>query len=392
MRRALGVMIVAVAAAWGSVTAGAADEAQSAVAASQAELAWKLIEGTPPGRDAVVSPASLASAFYVLTEGADARMKASISKAIALGGAPPAEAEALIASARKTLAAADPEAFVAADRLVFPPAAAPSAAIVARLDHERISHVTADVSKPAGVAAVNDWVASVTKGMIPKLIDAPLPAPQFVALDALYFKGKWAEPFDPKRTSAAPFHETDGSTRTAMLMHLPAERRLFRVDGPFVAVELPFAGDRYELVVVVSTDRPRALKDFAPAQGWLAGDGFASDQGDVALPRFTLEDEENLLPKLAADLADGMKSPTAFAAFGAGSKIDAILQGAKIEVDEEGARAAAVTGIMVTAAALPPLNPIHMVVDKPYLFALRDRESGLLLIAGYVAEAPKQRT
>ncbi len=74
MRRALGVMIVAVAAAWGSVTAGAADEAQSAVAASQAELAWKLIEGTPPGRDAVVSPASLASAFDVLTEGADARM------------------------------------------------------------------------------------------------------------------------------------------------------------------------------------------------------------------------------------------------------------------------------------------------------------------------------
>ena len=121
----------------------------------------------------------------------------------------------------------------------------------------------------------------------------------------------------------------------------------------------------------------------------MSGDGFASRDGDLALPRFSVQGKADLLPTLRPDLADGLKSPTALAALGSQMSIDAILQIAKIDVDEQGAEAAAATAIVMRALAMPPRNPLHVVVDKPYLFALRDNQSGLILIAGYVAKAPK---
>ena len=59
-----------------------------------------------------------------------------------------------------------------------------------------------------------------------------------------------------------------------------------------------------------------------------------------------------------------------------------------IDADEEGAEAAAATAVIV-GRSLEIDDAYHMVVDKPFLFALRDRQSGLILVAGYVGHAPK---
>jgi serpin B len=369
-----------------AATASEADNRQK-VAEAQASLAWKLIERAAPGADAMVSPASLASAFSALSVGADVRMKAAMFKAVGFG-VPTDEAETLLAMARKTLAAADPAVFVSADRLVFPPGARPSERVVASLAKLGASCVVVDVSTPGGVKAIDDWVDGVTKGLIPQILGAPLERPEFVALNALYFKGKWKEPFDPKATAEAPFVGVDGKALPAMLMRLPEAERAFRAEKNFIGVDLPFAGDRYSLTIVTSTDKPKALKEFASVKDWLSGAGFAPRQGDLALPRYSLETQSDLMPSLGRDLEEGLKSPTAFSGFGAGAKIDGILQRAKIEVDEQGATAAAATAVFV-ARALAVDDALHMVVDKPYLFALRDRQSGFILIAGYVAKAPK---
>ena len=69
------------------VAAAEADNRQT-VAEAQASLAWKLIERAPPGADAMVSPASLASAFSALSVGADDRMKAAMFKAVGFDAAP----------------------------------------------------------------------------------------------------------------------------------------------------------------------------------------------------------------------------------------------------------------------------------------------------------------
>jgi serine protease inhibitor len=39
--------------------------------------------------------------------------------------------------------------------------------------------------------------------------------------------------------------------------------------------------------------------------------------------------------------------------------------------------------------ALGSDEAIHMVVDKPFVYALRDKVTGLILVAGYVGQPPK---
>lgn len=337
----------------------------------------------------MVSPASLASAFAVLTLGADAHMQAALFKALEIGDHAAPNHAALLEQARKSAAEADAGVFVSADQLVIPPHPAPSPILLAGLEKLGVGHRVADTSKLEDVKAIDAWVAEKTHGEIPEILGKPLESASFVALNALYFKDKWREPFDPKATASAPFHAVDGSTEPAILMHLDEAQRAYRADKSFIGVDLPFTGERFSLLVVTSNDgKARTLKEFEKAAAWLSGDGFAPRRGDLALPRFSLEDEGDLLPALAKDLAEAMKSPTALSGFGPKARVEGVLQRTKIEVDEEGATAAAATAVVV-ARALAVDEALHMVVDRPYLFALRDRQSGLILIAGYVGKAPK---
>jgi len=371
------------------VAAAEADPART-VAESQARLAWKLLAHAESRDDAMVSPASLASAFWVLNLGADAQMQAALFKALELGDhAAPDRAAALLEQARKSASEADAGVFVSADQLVIPPHPSPSAILKAGLEKLGVSYRIADTSKAEDVSAIDAWVAEKTRGEIPQILGKPLQSASFVALNALYFKAKWQEPFDPQATVSTPFHAVDGSAEPAMLMRLGEVERAYRADKSFIGVDLPFAGERFSLTVVTSNDnKPRKLADFEAAKAWLSGEGFAPRKGDLALPRFSLESESDLLPALSKDLAEAAKTPTALFEFGPNARIEGILQRTKIEVDEEGATAAAATAVVV-ARAMVANDALHMIVDKPYLFALRDRRSGLILVAGYVGKAPK---
>jgi serine protease inhibitor len=389
---ALSAAPLAVALRSGPVAAAATETDPSrSVAQSQAKLAWKLLAHGEPRDDAMVSPASLASAFWVLNLGADAQMQAALFQALELGDRiTPDLAAALLERARKTSSEAGAGVFVSADQLVIPPHPSPSALLKAGLEKLGVSYRVADTSKVEDVKAIDAWVAEKTRGEIPQVLGKPLQSASFVALNALYFKDKWQEPFDPKATASAPFQAVDGSKEPVMLMRLTEAKRAYRADQSFIGVDLPFAGERFSLTVVTSNDgKPRKLADFEPAKAWLSGEGFAPRKGDLALPRFSLESESDLLPALSKDLAEAAKTPTALFEFGPDAKIEGILQRTKIEVDEEGATAAAATAVVV-ARSMVVDDALHMVVDKPYLFALRDRQSGLILAAGYVGKAPKR--
>jgi serpin B len=400
MRRFLTLSVLAAVAAFATpplavtlrseaVAAAEADPVRT-VAESQARLAWKLLTHTEARDNAMVSPASLASAFWVLSLGADAQMQAALLKALELGDRiAPDRAAALLDEARKAGTEGDAGVFVSANQLVIPPHSSPSAILKAGLEKLGVSYRIADTSKAEDVRAIDAWVAEKTHGEISQILGKPQQSASFVALNALYFKDKWQEPFDSKATASAPFHAVDGSAEPAMLMRLSEGERAYRADKAFIGVDLPFAGERFSLTVVTSNDgKPRKLADFEPAKAWLSGDGFAPRKGDLALPRFSLESESDLLPALSRNLAEAAKSPTALFRFGPKAKLEGVLQRTKIDVDEEGATAAAATAVVV-ARAIVADETLHMVVDKPYLFALRDRQIGLILVAGYVGKAPK---
>lgn len=365
-------------------------ETRAAIATAQAKLAWQLIKDAAPGADPTVSPAGLASVFSVLSDGADAKMKSAIVKALGFESAADAKLGlAALSDARQNAAAADPEVFVSKDLIVFAPTAQPSPLVLAGLGAMKVQYYVDDLSKMEAVKKIDGWVNDTTKGAIPEILGQPLDKAEFVALNALHFKAKWAAHFDPSATAEAQFTSADKKSDKVMMMHLPEAEQSFRQDKDLIAVDLPFKGDRFSLIVVTSTKTPKTAKEFTEAATWLSGEGFLPHKGDIGLPRFSLQGNANLLPTLEkVGLSDGMKSPTALAAFGAGAKLTQVQQRAMIDVDEEGAEAAAATAVIV-GRSLVVDDSYHMVVDKPFLFALRDRQSGLILVAGYVGHTPK---
>lgn len=361
------------------------------LAESQAKLAWELIErlSRRGGVDPTVSPASLASVFGIIGEGADPAMRTAIAKALGFGAADAAKALAILFEARAKLAADKGGLFQSADKIVFAPNAPPNRLLAAGLDKLSVDYSIEDLSKPEAAARIDAWVKEVTKGSIPEILGGPLDKASFVALNALHFKGGWKTPFDPKLTAPAPFKSADGKSDDVAMMRSSEAQRAYRTDRNFVGVDLPFSDERFSLVVVTTTDKPLPAKDFGKAAEWLSGAGFLQRKGDLALPRFLVSGRSELLPTLdAMGLDKGRHSPAALAGFGQGTVLTQVVQRAVIEVNEEGAEAAAATAAMATRS-LEQDDSLHMVVDKPFIFALRDRASGLILVAGYVGHAPK---
>jgi len=383
--------------------AGATDAERAArdlLSGAQAKLAFNLIEkvASGPAQQATVSPASLASVLDLVSIGADAKMKASLAKT--LGFADRSDAGfAALDDARSKLAAGG-DAFAFADKIVFAPSNPPSKFMLAGLKEYKVPVEVADLSNADEAAKIDAWVKDVTKGAIPEILGGPVSKASFAALNALHFKSRWKNPFDPKLTAAAAFTGLDGKSADVQMMHLTKATRAFRQEKvgekagerTFVAVDLPFADERFSLVVVTTKEKLAAPKDFGPVAAWLSGAGFKLQAGDLALPRFAASGREELLPALdALGLRDARRSPTALQGFGPDVTLSQVTQRATIEVDEEGAEAAAAT-VAIGTRTLEVDDSIHMVVDRPFVYALRDKTTGMILIAGYVGQQPKGKT
>src|SRR5690606_9244453 len=116
---------------------------------------------------------------------------------------------------------------------------------------------------------------------------------------------------------------------------------------------------------------------------------FAARQGTLKLPRFRAEYGKHLkevLTALGMGIAfDATRADLSGMVQGGGAWLKDVIHKAVVEVDEQGTRAAAVT-VAPTAGAIAPvtLGPFTMVVDRPFLCAIRDNGSGVVLFLGVV--------
>lgn len=371
-------------------------EGIESISKAQARLSLDLIDRLAKVRksggveNVVVSPASLAAVFALLDQGADKPMRAAMLSTLGFvpsGSSDPTATFDTLRSARALLGKDTGEALHVADKLVLDPSVEPYPIVRSAIATQGAEISTDDLSKPEAVARINEWVKENTAGLIPSILDGPLDRPALVALDALHFKGRWQSRFDPEATKPAPFTDADHKTVQATMMHLPEGKHAFRSQGEFIGVDLPFEGGRFSLTVVTTAKKPAKPDEFVKIADWLSGTGFVEQSGDLVLPRLTLSAGMDLVPVLdSLGLEKGRKSPTAFGGFAPGASLSRIVQRVTMKVDEEGAEAAAATAVTATRAFEG--SPVHMVVDKPFVFVLRDRKSGLILVAGYIARPP----
>jgi serine protease inhibitor len=243
---------------------------------------------------------------------------------------------------------------------------------------------SADLTDPETITRINAWVKEKTEGKIDEMVDKIDPLVILVILNAIYFKGTWADKFDVSLTRESPFQLLDGDTVQVPMMYQSKVEHEYFLDANVQAVSLPYGDGRLSMYVFLPAygkDYRDLLAGFTSEnwERWM--DSFYSEEINISLPRFKIEYEKNLDDALEA-LGMG---PAYIGGFGdmepggEGDFIGKVLQKTFIEVNEEGTEAAAATEMEMTMG----IGEV-MMVNQPFVFAIRDNQTGAILFLGSI--------
>src|SRR5450759_4546620 len=238
---------------------------------------------------------------------------------------------------------------------------------------------------------IDSWVSDQTEGRIPKLLDSLGSLTRLVLVNAIYLKAPWLEPFAESDTKTAPFTRSDGSQVSVPTMSLAlSEGGRYASGSGWQAVELPYAGGSLAMTIVVPDDLAAFEGGLDAARFARITTGLQAADVDLTLPRFKIETKSNLNSALA-----GMGMPLAFDPSRADFSgittqeqlyISKVVHQANIAVDEKGTEATAATAVVMAVASAAPIQPVTLHVDRPFLFALRDTNTGAILFLGRVVD------
>jgi len=246
-----------------------------------------------------------------------------------------------------------------------------------------------DFASPDAAPTINNWVSDKTNGRIEEIVDDPIAGNVVMFLiNAIYFKGDWTLQFDPALTEDRPFFLADGSQKQVPMMTYPdvVEVGYYRDEG-VVALDLAYGGEAYSMTILLPTGEGDigALVQGLDSERWASiVAGLATSELNVVMPKFTLEYELEMNDVLKALGMEIAFTPAAdFSKIAPGIWIDKVKHKSFVEVNEEGTEAAAVTSVQMIDSA-----PLSVAVDRPFLFAIRERFSGTILFMGLIMDPP----
>jgi serpin B len=241
--------------------------------------------------------------------------------------------------------------------------------------------------------AINDWVSDQTNDKIKDLLPPGVvnAATRLVLTNAIYFNAGWAEAFDESATADRPFFRLDGSEIKVPMMKQTTSLGYAKSEG-CQAVELPYDGDELAMVILLPDEGTfEAFEESLDARqiDAITG-GLAHREVALTMPKFKIESEFGLASTLSA-----MGMPIAFTTSADFSGMDAttdlfiseVIHKAFVDVNESGTEAAAATGVvMEVETAAEPEPPIEVVVDHPFIFFIRDIDTGTILFVGRIMD------
>jgi len=239
--------------------------------------------------------------------------------------------------------------------------------------------------------AINNWVSDQTEGRIKDLIPKGVidDLTRLVLTNAIFFNAAWADPFEEGQTQDGPFYLLDGSQVTVPMMHHTASYGYAEGEG-YQAVELPYDGRELSMVILLpAAGEFESFEDSLDAGrvGTIVND-LTYQEVALTMPKFDIESDFSLVDALAE-----MGMPLAFSMGADFSGMDGtrelyigeVLHKAFITVDEAGTEAAAATAVEMQLKGAPVAS-VTVTVDRPFIFFIRDVETGATLFVGRVVD------
>ncbi len=242
---------------------------------------------------------------------------------------------------------------------------------------------------------INTWVAEQTNDKIKDLVPQGVlnALTRLVLTNAIYFKGKWEHSFDKQETQEAPF-TTSAGKRVEVSLMVQQEEFQYGETQKLQLLEMPYIGDDLSMLILL----PKQVDGLPALEKELTLENLAQWSSDmrsqevlIYLPRFKLTERFELRSLLSA-----LGMPSAFkpdqANFSGMNNarnlfLSAVLHQAFVEVNEEGTEAAAATGVVVIATSARIIPTFR--ADHPFIFLIREKQSGSILFIGRVANPAK---
>jgi serpin B len=248
-----------------------------------------------------------------------------------------------------------------------------------------------DFDQPSALTTINKWAADNTQQKITKVLDRISRDAMMFIMNAVYFKGDWSYQFDKSLTADKPFYVKPGNAVNVKTMTGKVGAVVNHANG-YSVLELPYGRKNFSMVIVLPHT---GLEDFYSTLSPAVWNSITSDldkssewiETHVEMPKFTFDYEKILNDELQAmGIRDAFLPPLANFNPISDTKlfISFVKQNTFVDVNEEGTEAAAVTVIGFERFSGGGSGTPAFVVDKPFVFAIRERTTNTLLFIGSV--------
>lgn len=358
---------------------------------------FKKVAEADPDSNLFISPLSVSLALGMTYNGAAGDTREAMASALELAGMTPEEINQSYRHIIDFLSSLDPAvAFSIANSIWYRQGFPISPTFVDLNQTYFDAQVRGlDFGQPWAADTINAWVDVNTNGKITKIIDPPIPSFMVMFLiNAIYFKGDWTLPFDTSLTRDMDFFLSDGQIVQRPFMQTDTLLDYFDNDL-FQMLDLPYGDGDFSMTIILPSpdhtpDDVMAAMNPESWSAWIAG--LAETDLQLALPKFRFRYDRKLNDMLKdmgmaiafdGELADFSNMVTDMGLLPGNLFIDFVQHKTFVQVDEVGTEAAAVTvvGIGVTS-----IGPHVLFVNRPFVVAIRERESGTILFLGKVID------
>ena len=242
------------------------------------------------------------------------------------------------------------------------------------------------------VRDVNAWVKDKTKGMIEKVADESMNQMLACLMNAIAFEAEWMEQYEEGDIYDGEFNNSDGTVSEVQMLN--SSEDTYIEDEFFTGFMKPYKDEKYAFMALLPKKKKsasfllRAIKqiDFSKLfNEAVYGTVY------VTMPEFKYDFGEDLTGLCKEFGINTLFTPEAdFTPMSSEwLKVDSIIHKAHIEVDRKGTKAAAVTMAFVVAGCAPSMDFKSVCLDRPFVYAIMDTETGLPVFTGIYNQADK---
>jgi len=374
-----------------------ASEVTEASPSPSTRFAFKLFRELAGGDGSNVffSPSSVMLCLAMVHEAAAGETRQAMAKALEIAGLNPVDIGLAIAGLKAPFRRREHVEVMSANSLWCSDRVLVCPEYAAKLQNIYDAELaTLDFGSADAVQTINAWVNEKTKGKISHIVDVLSALTALVAVNAIYFKGRWTRPFERESTRDGLFTTTTGEKKQLPMM-LQSGRYSYHEDHKLQTVVLPYEGDMaMHVILPAARTDPKQFRESLSSHAWeLRLARFEKVLGTIQMPRFKLDYRARLEPALKVLGMERAFDPNRAEFDGIRTDrppiwIDQVLHRAVVEVNEQGTEAAAATAITQCMSAGNQRQPrqFRMVVDRPFFVVIRDETSGTILFMGWVGD------